>query len=47
MARSACSKPTTTDAGRALTVIGWGLQILARAFAALFIAGFTGAVRKT
>jgi hypothetical protein len=39
--------PTTTAAGQALTIAGWFLQILAWAFAALFIAGFTGAVRKT
>jgi hypothetical protein len=45
-ARDQCA-PTTTDAGQALTVTGWLLQILAWAFAALFIAGFTGAVRKT
>ena len=30
-----------------LTIIGWVLRILAWAFAALFIAGFTSAVRKT
>ena len=30
-----------------LTAAGWVLQLLAWAFAALFIAGFTGAVRKT
>jgi len=35
------------DLGQALTVIDWLLQVLAWAFAALFIAGFTGAVRKT
>jgi hypothetical protein len=45
-ARDQCA-PTTTSAGQALTVTGWALQILAWAFAALFIAGFTGAVRKT
>jgi hypothetical protein len=28
-------------------VSGWALQLLAWAFATLFIAGFTGAVRKT
>jgi hypothetical protein len=26
---------------------GWGLQVLAGAFATLFVAGFTCAVRKT
>jgi len=30
-----------------LTAIGWALRLLAWAFAALFIAGFTSAVRKT
>jgi hypothetical protein len=30
-----------------LTAAGWVLQLLAWAFAALFIAGFTSAVRKT
>ncbi len=38
---------TTSSAGQALTVAGWLLQLLAWAFATLFIAGFTGAVRKT
>jgi hypothetical protein len=26
---------------------GWGMQALAGAFATLFVAGFTGALRKT
>jgi hypothetical protein len=30
-----------------LTAAGWVLRLLAWAFAALFIAGFTSAVRKT
>lgn len=30
-----------------LTAAGWVLQLLAWAFAALFIAGFTSAVRKS
>jgi len=38
---------THTSEGQVLTVAGWGLQLLAWAFATLFIAGFTGAVRKT
>lgn len=38
---------TDTSAGQALTVAGWGLSLLAWAFATLFVAGFTGAVRKT
>jgi hypothetical protein len=45
-ARELCS-PTTADAGQTLTAAGWFLQALAWAFAALFIAGFTAAVRKT
>jgi hypothetical protein len=45
-ARDLCA-PTATGAGQALTAAGWLLQALAWAFAALFIAGFTGAVRKT
>jgi hypothetical protein len=38
---------TTSSAGQVLTVVGWGLKLLAAALAALFLAGFTGAVRKT
>jgi hypothetical protein len=38
---------TSTTPGQALTVAGWVLQLLAWAFATLFIAGFTGVVRKT
>jgi hypothetical protein len=30
-----------------LTAVGWVLRLLAWMFAALFIAGFTSAVRKT
>jgi hypothetical protein len=45
-ARTQCDL-TTTPAGQWLTVSSWGLQVLAWAFATLFIAGFTGAVRKT
>jgi hypothetical protein len=40
-------EPTTSSSGNVLTVAGWGLQLLAWAFATLFVAGFTGAVRKT
>lgn len=39
--------PTTTRTGSTITVLGWLLQLLAWAFATLFVAGFTGAVRKT
>jgi hypothetical protein len=38
---------TTGTTGQALTVAGWVLQLLAWAFATLFVAGFTGVVRKT
>ncbi|MFC0112302.1 hypothetical protein [Kibdelosporangium aridum] len=38
---------TNTGPGHTLTIIGWTLRLLAWAFATLFIAGFTGAVRKT
>jgi predicted membrane protein len=39
--------PTNTYAGDALTLIGWVAQLLAWGFATLFVAGFTGAVRKS
>jgi hypothetical protein len=49
VARTACD--LTTDSASAtgdwLTAIGWVLRVLAWMFAALFIAGFTSAVRKT
>jgi hypothetical protein len=38
---------TASTTGQVLTAAGWGLQLLAWAFATLFVAGFTGAVRKT
>jgi uncharacterized protein YjbI with pentapeptide repeats len=38
---------TDAAAGQWLTAVGWILQILAWAFATLFVAGFTSAVRKT
>jgi hypothetical protein len=38
---------TATAAGDALTIIRWILQLAAWALAALFIAGFTGIVRRT
>ncbi|MEU4427336.1 hypothetical protein AB0F81_42495 [Actinoplanes sp. NPDC024001] len=44
--RELCA-PTSTAAGQAITAAGRVLQALAWAFAALFIAGLTGAVRKT
>ncbi|MFJ4950275.1 hypothetical protein [Streptomyces sp. NPDC088760] len=45
-ARNTCDV-TGTTAGQTLTSIGWGLQAMAWGFATLFVAGFTGAVRKT
>jgi hypothetical protein len=49
MARPGCD--LTKDAASAtaawLSIAGWGLRLLAWVFAALFIAGFTSAVRKT
>ncbi|WP_143268904.1 hypothetical protein [Amycolatopsis vastitatis] len=45
-ARTHCEYTNTTP-GAILTVSGWILRLLAWAFATLFIAGFTGAVRKT
>lgn len=44
--RSRCDA-TDTATGQTLTILGWGLQALAWAFTTLFVAGFTGAVRKT
>jgi hypothetical protein len=44
-AGNAC-RPTDTGSGDVLTVAGWVLQVLAWAFATLFVAGFTGAVRR-
>lgn len=38
---------TDTGPGQVLTVAGWALRLLAWAFATLFIAGFTSAVRRT
>ena len=49
VARAQCD--LTTDSGSVtaawLTGVGWVLRVLAWVFAALFIAGFTSAVRKT
>jgi hypothetical protein len=45
-ARARCDTTASTT-GQVLTIAGWGLQLLAWAFATLFVAGFTGAVRKT
>ena len=38
---------TASATGQVLTATGWGLQLLAWAFAPLSVAGFTGAVRNT
>jgi hypothetical protein len=45
-ARDRCTT-TNTATGIALSYSTWGLQLLTGALAALFIAGFTGIVRKT
>ena len=49
VARADCdlTKDSTSAAAVWLTAAGWVLRLLAWAFAALFIAGFTSAVRKT
>lgn len=44
--RARC-EPTDTPTGHILTISTWTLRLLAWAFATLFIAGFTSAVRKT
>ena len=41
-----CEITTTRTAGQLLTTSGWILQLLAWAFATLFVAGITSAVRK-
>ncbi|GAB2868025.1 hypothetical protein [Lentzea nigeriaca] len=41
-----CQVATTTSAGQLVVVAMWILQLLAWAFATLFVAGFTGLVRK-
>jgi hypothetical protein len=45
-ARDYCDTTASTT-GQWLTAAGWSLQVLAWAFATLFVAGFTGIVRKT
>jgi hypothetical protein len=49
LARANCDLTTDSASATAawLTAIGWVLRLLAWVFAALFIAGFTSAVRKT
>ena len=49
LARAACDLTThsASATGASLTAVGWVLRLLAWVFAALFIAGFTSAVRKT
>jgi hypothetical protein len=49
VARAACdlTKDSASVTAAWLTAVGWVLRVLAWVFAALFIAGFTGAVRKT
>jgi hypothetical protein len=45
-ARDRCNTTFSTT-GQVLMVAGWSLQVLGWAFATLFVAGLTGAVRKT
>lgn len=45
-ASSTCTV-TATDAGTVLTIGTWVMQVIAWALAALFVAGFTGIVRRT
>ena len=40
-------QPTATVTGQWLTAAGWVLRLLGWGFGTLFVAGFTGAVRKT
>ena len=49
VARADCDLTTNSASMTAawLTAVGWVLRLLAWVFAALFIAGFTSAVRKT
>jgi hypothetical protein len=49
VARAACdlTKDSASATAAWLTAVGWVLRVLAWVFAALFIAGFTSAVRKT
>ncbi len=48
LARAGCGLASPASATAAwLALAGWALQLLAWAFAALFIAGFTSAVRET
>jgi len=44
-ARARCDTTDTVN-GDVLTIAGWALRLVAWAFATLFIAGFTGAIRK-
>jgi hypothetical protein len=46
-AQQRCQITTTTGLGQSIVVSMWLLQVLAWAFATLFVAGFTGLVRKT
>ena len=49
VARAGCdlTKDSASVTAAWLTAVGWVLRLLAWVFAALFIAGFTSAVRKT
>lgn len=45
-ASTACAV-TATDAGTVLMIGTWVMQVVSWAIAALFVAGFTGIVRRT
>ena len=49
LARAGCdlTKNAASSTAAWLSTVGWVLQLLAWVFAALFIAGFTSAARKT
>jgi hypothetical protein len=49
MARQGCdlTRDSASTTAAWLSVVGWAMRILTWVFAALFFAGFTGAVRKT
>jgi hypothetical protein len=49
LARAGCdlTKNAASATAAWLSAVGWVLRLLAWVFAALFIAGFTSAVRKT
>lgn len=42
-----CEFNTNTEGGQWSVTIGWLIQLLGWTFATLFVAGFTGVIRKT